>query len=81
MPNRTEQLLQKIKTASYAIQKKTIDLPSLVGKRIERDSVTFEVVSLSGDTVTLSDVKTPRNQTTKMSVKAFLSKHIQEVTT
>lgn len=80
MQNQGERLLGKIKAATFAIQRNKVDLPSLPGKFIERDRKVFRVISVNESTITLSDVKTPINQTTKMSIRSFLSKHIQEVT-
>ena len=48
----------------------------LVNKIVRRAGVRFRVVSIDKNTVIVSGMKTPANQTSRLSLKSFLSKKI-----
>ena len=48
----------------------------LRGKYVRRNGVTYLVVTIRGDKMVVSDVKTPPEQVQVVSTKAFLSKMI-----
>lgn len=76
MADVSEKLANKIRSAVYATQVKKVH--SLKGRYVERDGTTFLIVGVDWKKgkLTVSDTKTPLNQTTHFSVKAFLSKAI-----
>jgi hypothetical protein len=72
--NVCEQLAKRIRSGVYRAQKGIAQ--SLVGRSVRRNGVEYHVVRLAGDKIVVSDLKTPLDQTTTFSVKAFLSKAV-----
>jgi hypothetical protein len=77
--NHAGRVADQIRTAVK--QRQAGMLHRMIGKYVVRDGVMFLVVSVNWGRgkVTVSDVKTPRVQTTKFSVGSFLSKAIRIV--
>lgn len=52
---------------------------SLEGKIVRRNGIEYSVIKVEKGVVTASDLKTPIDQTTKFTVKAFMSKAIEVI--
>jgi hypothetical protein len=76
MPDASERLFNKLRSSVYAAQVGKVH--KLKGRYVERDGVTFLVVSVDwrGGKVVVSDTKTPLKQRTTFSIKSFLSKSV-----
>ena len=79
MKDNSKKLADQIKGAAYQAQVKLVH--SIKGKYVNRAGVIFLVMDVDWKKgkLTVSDAKTPVRQTTKFSIKSFLSKSIQVI--